>query len=141
MNEDLALDQPATPYRYMYSAGAEAAKWREINKRMYEGRVSPKSVQHVVAAYYKVGFSDLIGQGRAEYIRHPRHTAIYLMRTLCVVKGCGAWKPISYQAIAAYFNRPRHTYATHAKSAVLRRMEVNAEYKRDVNNIISLLGR
>lgn len=119
----------------------EAAKWREIDKRERDGRVSPKAVMHVTSEYFQVGIKDMTGKGRVRYVTRARHISIYVIRELCVCRDCGVWKTISFQQISNYFDRKLHTYAFHAKVIVTRRMKTDEKYKQDVNNIMSLLGR
>lgn len=136
--------EPCSPAerRNIPRAALEAGyKWREINQLKFEGRVSPKSVIHITSAYFGIGYKEITGQVSLKYIVHPRYAAMHIMRKLCVSRSWGNWKPLAYQGISNHFNRSVHTYALHADRAVIKRMNSDVKYKKDIDNIIYLLGR
>jgi len=136
-----ALQHVAHKLQVPMTAIEEAIRWRVINHKEFEGRISPKSVVHVTCKYFGVRRDEIDSQSIVKHIVRARHTAMYVMRALCVARWSGGWKPITYQKIAETFNQKRHTAALRAQRVVRERMSIDAKYKKDISNIISLLGR
>jgi hypothetical protein len=60
-----------------------AAKWREINTRIFGGRITPKSIISVTAAYFGVDISLVTSKRRSAIAVRARRCAMYIIKDLC----------------------------------------------------------
>jgi len=121
-----------------------AARWREINDRLFGGRATPKSVIHVTAAYYGLSVDEIKVRTKLARIVKPRQVALYIMRTFCrQVRYQGhemALVPFSFIRIAGYFGLD-HATVIHSVKRVKDRMQKDEKCAAAVADIVALLGR
>jgi chromosomal replication initiator protein len=92
--------------------------------------VTVERIQRQVAEYYDIRLADITGNRRPKNIAWPRQIAMYLSRRLT---------NLSSPAIAERFNR-NHATILHAVSAIEKRMEEDAELRRNVALLERRLG-
>jgi Bacterial dnaA protein helix-turn-helix len=116
-----------------------ASRRREIDMRLFGGRVSSQSVIYVTAAYFKIDVSVLTSPRRTARITKARQSAMYVMRELChcAVLNHGM---ISLNLIAKQFGR-HHSTVFHAINRVKDEMDSDPAFATAVAYIIGLLKR
>lgn len=87
--------------------------------------ISEDSILEVIATYFNIKKSDLLGKRRQKSIAVPRHIAIYFCRTLL---------NLSYPQIGEVFNRD-HTTALHAFEKIFKEKDVDNELKQTLEEI------
>jgi len=92
--------------------------------------VSVERIQRLVAEHYDIRLSDITGNRRPKNIAWPRQIAMYLSRRLT---------NLSSPAIAERFNR-NHATVLHAVTAIEKRMDEDADLRRDVSMLERRLG-
>ena len=113
-----------------------AAKWREIDMRLFGGRVSPKAVLAVTAAYSNITIEELTRPGRAARFQKARWVATHVMHVLCT----NALGPISVCQIARHLNRD-HSSAFNALSQITNKINRDPSFATAIADIIDLLKR
>lgn len=91
---------------------------------------TPEDVLEIVADYFKVTKSDLIGAVRRKEISMPRQVCMYLIR-----KELGS----SYEQIGAEFGR-NHTTVMHAFEKVVKLLRKDQKLVRDMNALKAEMG-
>lgn len=87
--------------------------------------LSVEDIQRVVAEYYDIRMSDIIGNRRPANIAVPRQVAMYFARKMT---------ELSLPSIGEKFNR-NHTTVFHAISAVEEKEKSSEEFKRELAQI------
>lgn len=121
-----------------------AARWRDIDERVFGRRVSAKAVIDVTAAYFGISVDAVCGKCRSANIAKARQTAIYLMRELCR-QFCSMGDTVeivkfSFVQTASYFSID-HSTAIHAIERAQRRMAEDEKYATAISEIMTLLQR
>ena len=117
-----------------------AAKWREIDTRVFGSRVSPKSVLFVMAAYFELDVETLVGERQTIRIARPRQYAMYVMQRLCRCSERGGNIPLSLSLIAQQFRRHHATTFRSIKN-VRKRMSKDPAAAKAIADVIDLLKR
>lgn len=116
-----------------------AARWREVDMRLFGGRVSSQSVIYVVAAYFGIEVMVLTSSKRTAPIVTARQCAMYIMRELCrcTVLQRGM---ISFNLIAKQFGR-HHSTVFHSIKRNQKQMNKDPAFAMAVAEITALLNR
>lgn len=93
--------------------------------------ISLSSIQRAVAAHYDIRIADMSSTQRPRSIAVPRQVAMYLCRELTTS---------SLPDIGTVFSKT-HATVLHAHNAVKSRMDVDADLKRNVQEISRKLGK
>lgn len=121
-----------------------AARWRDIDDRVFGSRVSAKAVIDVTAAYFKIPVRVVCGKSRREDTAKARQSAIYLIRELCrQFRATGDTVKVvrfSFLQTASYFSID-HATAVHTIARVRRRMEKDEKYATAISELMALLQR
>lgn len=113
-----------------------AAKWREIDMRVFGGRVSPKAVINVTAAYFCVDVRGVIAGPRVRPFMTARYASMYLIRLLCA----NPLGPLSSVQIGQHFNKD-HATVLYAIPKIVDRMDKDPTFASSIADIIRLLNR
>lgn len=121
-----------------------AARWREIDERLFGGRVSPKAVIDVTAAYFGVCSKVICGRSRKADIKEARYAAIYIIYTLCrqisFYNGGISLIKLSTIQLGRHFSRD-HSTVIYELDTSRERMAKDTEYANSLEEIIALLRR
>lgn len=104
---------------------------RDTLEQEKQEEISIPSIQRAVAAHFDIRLADMSSSQRPRSIAVPRQIAMYLCRELT---------PASYPDIGAMFGKT-HATVLHAHRAVHSRMDVDANLKRNVQEISHKLGK
>ena len=99
------------------------------NKRVVVRTID--DVIDVVAGYFNLTKSDLVGSARRKDFMIPRQICMYLIREVL---------DQSYEVIGESFGGRNHTTVLHAYNKILKQIENDAKIKRDVNAIKKEIG-
>ncbi|MFA5829661.1 MAG: chromosomal replication initiator protein DnaA [Candidatus Gracilibacteria bacterium] len=100
----------------------------DINKRAVR---TLDDIIDLVAGYYKIPRSDLIGEQRCKEIMFPRQICMYLIREIL---------DQSYEAIGENFGGRNHTTILHSCNKIVAQMKVDERLVRDVNALKREMG-
>lgn len=89
-----------------------------------------KHIQNVVAAYYDINRSDMIGPSRAIEFVVPRMIAMYL---------CQRFKGMSYPTIGREFGGRDHTTAINAIKKVTKKRQTSFDFDTTIKKLCDLL--
>ena len=90
-----------------------------------------EDVIDIVARYYSLTKSDLIGADRKKEIMMPRQVSMYLIREILNQ---------SYETIGDSFGGRNHTTVMHACNKVVNQVKVDQNLSRDINALKKELG-
>ncbi|MCA9373928.1 MAG: chromosomal replication initiator protein DnaA [Candidatus Gracilibacteria bacterium] len=85
----------------------------------------------IVADYFKVPKTDLIGANRRKEVMVPRQISMYLIRHVL---------DQSYETIGESFSGRNHTTVLHAYNKIATELEKDTRIKRDVNALLKEMG-
>lgn len=88
--------------------------------------ITPKQIIMIVAEFYNLDISDLIGESRKRELAIPRQISMYLMRE--EIK-------CSFPTIGQVIGGRDHTTAIHAYNKILREVEESPKTKQDIDMI------
>jgi chromosomal replication initiator protein len=97
-----------------------------------EQNISMERIQRVVADFFNMKVSDLRAKRRSRSIAHPRHIAMFLIRSLT---------SHSLPEIGEYFGGRDHTTVLHAFNKINDEIEQKIETRRAVDEIKELLKK
>jgi chromosomal replication initiator protein len=97
-----------------------------------EQNISMERIQRVVADFFNIKVSDLRAKRRSRSIAHPRHIAMFLIRSLT---------SHSLPEIGEYFGGRDHTTVLHAFNKINEEIEQKVETRRSVDEIKELLKK
>jgi chromosomal replication initiator protein len=101
---------------------------KDQNKSVVRGL---EDVVDIVAKYYSLTKSDLIGAERRKEIMTPRQISMYLIREILNQ---------SYESIGENFGGRNHTTVMHACSKVENQLKIDNKMQRDINALKKELG-
>ncbi len=84
---------------------------------------TPKQILAIVAEYFDVPITELLGASREKRLAHPRQVAMYILRSELKV---------SYPAIGMEIGGRDHTTAMHAYDKICREKDDNLKLKQDL---------
>lgn len=90
-----------------------------------------EDVIEIVADYYKVTKSELVGEDRRKEFMIPRQICMFLIRELLSQ---------SYETIGESFSGRNHTTVIHAYNKVVNRLKEDDKIKRDINALKKEMG-
>lgn len=126
------------------SVAGVAARWRDIDDRLFGTRVSPKAVIDVTAAYFGLPVNVVCGRSRKGGITKARQSAMYIMHSLCrQVRTCGRRVGLvrfSLPQIGHHFC-VNHSTVYHSIGCVRVRMAKDEWYATAISEIMALLQR
>lgn len=93
-------------------------------------KVTVERVVDVVSRYYNVGLPEMRGKGRTQAVAYPRQIAMYL---------CRSETDASFPQIGAYLGDRDHTTVMHGFDKIQARIEADANLRREIVEIKSLL--
>jgi hypothetical protein len=138
-NQSVPIESPAPE-----PGPTVAAKWREIDERLFGMRVSPKAAICVTADYFGIPVDVICGRCRKGNIASARQIAIYIMHALCrqVRERGRVIEPVrfSFLQIGRHFHVD-HSTAYLSTQRAKRRMAENEEYAASISEITELLRR
>jgi hypothetical protein len=121
-----------------------AARWRDVDERLFGGRVSPRAAIYVTAAYFGLSVEAVCSNSRYPNILKARQTAIYIAHTLCLqVRSRGKTVELlkfSFPQLAKHF-RVDHSTCYHSIDRVRSRMAEDEKYATAISDITALLQR
>jgi len=88
-------------------------------------------LMEVVADYYNVEVSDLIGKSRSRSVLHPRQVCMYLIKQELQE---------SYEKIGTGFGGRNHTTVMHACNKTIERLKTDVRLLREVNTLKREMG-
>ena len=94
-------------------------------------RVECGSIMEAVAEYYRLSVDDLLSRSRKREIASARQTAMYLCREMTNE---------SYASIGSRFGGRDHSTVIHAHKKVSDRMDVEAAYRRELEDLKRQIG-
>lgn len=92
---------------------------------------SPEDVIDMVADYFKVTKTDLVGSIRRKEVMIPRQISMYLIRHIL---------DQSYETIGESFSGRNHTTVLHAYNKIATELGKDTRIKRDVNALLKEMG-
>ncbi|MEI7883750.1 MAG: chromosomal replication initiator protein DnaA [Clostridia bacterium] len=95
-----------------------------------QAKITYRTIQEVVAKYYKIRLEDFTSQRRTKIIAFPRQIAMYLTRELT---------DLSLPKIGKYFGGRDHTTVMHAHEKITNDMRADNELKGYVEEMIMLV--
>lgn len=104
---------------------------RDTIEEEQQATLSLSDIQKAVAAHYDIRLADMSSSARPRSIAVPRQVAMYLCRSLT---------PSSLPDIGTAFNKT-HATVLHACTAIQNRMDVDADLRRQVQDISTKLGK
>ncbi len=90
-----------------------------------------KEILNIVAAYYNVSITDLVGKARQREIMIPRQICMYLIKNEL---------GYSYEKIGLEFGGRNHTTVMHACSKTAQQLKKNLRLVQDINSIKMDMG-
>ncbi len=104
-------------------------KEEDLSKRLVVR--SNEDVIDIVANYFKLTRSEIMGEERRKEIMLPRQICMYLIREML---------DQSYETIGESFGGRNHTTVLHACNKILQEMEADMRIKRDINALKKEMG-
>lgn len=101
----------------------------DIDKRMVVR--NSEDVVDIVADYFKLPKSELVGEARRKEIMVPRQICMYLIREAL---------DQSYETIGETFGGRNHTTVLHACNKIIGQLERDTRIKKDVNALLKEIG-
>ncbi|MCC7432939.1 chromosomal replication initiator protein DnaA [Candidatus Peregrinibacteria bacterium] len=101
---------------------------KDQNKSVVRGL---EDVVDIVAKYYSLTKSDLVGLERKKEVMTPRQISMYLIREILNQ---------SYESIGENFGGRNHTTVMHACSKVENQLKIDSKMQRDINALKKELG-
>jgi len=93
-----------------------------------ETKVDVNNIIKIVANFYNLSYSDIIGNDKKQEFVKPRHTAIYLARTLTN-------KP--YSELAKLFKKKNHASIINACEKTAKLVKLDKNYEEHINLLTS----
>lgn len=91
---------------------------------------TPKKIIEAVVNFYDIKINDLSEKDRKRELVHPRHVAMYLLRSEL---------NLSYPSIGEKFGKRDHTTAIHACKKIKKEVEQNESLSEEINGIKQLI--
>jgi chromosomal replication initiator protein len=108
--------------------GGETIDLKDQNKTIVRGL---EDVVDIVAKYFGLTKSDLIGADRKKEIMVPRQISMYLIREILNQ---------SFESIGDCFGGRNHTTVMHACNKVINQVKIDQKLQRDINALKKELG-
>ncbi len=108
--------------------GAETIDMRDQQKSVVRGL---EDVVDIVAKYFSLTKSDLVGSDRKKEVMTPRQITMYLIREILNQ---------SYESIGDCFGGRNHTTVMHACNKVVNQMKIDPKLQRDIGALKKELG-
>lgn len=88
-------------------------------------KISVEYIQKIVSEYYEINVNDIVSKKRNNKIALPRQVAIYLVRNVL---------DLSLQLIGEKFGGRDHTTIMHSIAKIESMMNINLEFKNEIEN-------
>jgi len=114
--------------KFNHEQGTETIDLKDQNKSVVRGL---EDVVEIVAKYFRLTKSDLVGSERKKEVMVPRQISMYLIREILAQ---------SYESIGDCFSGRNHTTVMHACNKVINQMKIDQRLQRDINALKKELG-